>query len=113
MDKKQKLQAIYATLSRYKYHIVIAIGVLIVVFIDENSLVKRLQLRYQIEDLKSEIKQYNTIYENDKKRLHDLDRNPKNIRKIARERYFMKADDEDIYVLSTDKHVEDEYEATE
>ena len=29
--------------------------------------------------------------------------NPKAITKIARENYFMKADDEDIFVLSDDK----------
>ena len=31
-----------------------------------------------------------------------LESNPKAIEKIARERYFMKADDEDIFVLSDD-----------
>ena len=32
-----------------------------------------------------------------------MQRNHKEIEKIARERYFMKADDEDIFVLSTDR----------
>ena len=31
-----------------------------------------------------------------------LDKDPKAIQKIARERYFMKADDEDIFVLTDD-----------
>ena len=31
-----------------------------------------------------------------------LDSDPKAIEKIARERYFMKTDDEDIFVLSDD-----------
>ena len=31
-----------------------------------------------------------------------LDSDPNAMRKIARERYFMKADDEDIFVLSDD-----------
>jgi cell division protein FtsB len=31
-----------------------------------------------------------------------LEDNPKEIEKIARERYFMKAEDEDIFVLSDD-----------
>ena len=35
-------------------------------------------------------------------RIRELDRNPKAMEKIARERYFMKADDEDIFVLSDD-----------
>jgi cell division protein FtsB len=34
--------------------------------------------------------------------------NPKAIEKIARERYFMKADDEDVFVLSDDVKPEGE-----
>ena len=36
-------------------------------------------------------------------RLKDLNTSPDAIAKIARERYFMKADDEDIFVLSDDE----------
>ena len=32
-----------------------------------------------------------------------MSKDPKAMEKIARERYFMKADDEDIYVLSDDE----------
>ena len=35
--------------------------------------------------------------------IRKLDSDPKAIEKIARERYFMKADDEDIFVLSDDE----------
>ena len=42
-----------------------------------------------------------------------LDSNPKAIEKIARERYFMKADDEDIFVLSDDQNTLTTHEATE
>ena len=38
--------------------------------------------------------------------LKELKHNPKAITKIARERYFMKADDEDIFVLSDDDKTE-------
>ena len=34
--------------------------------------------------------------------IRELNRNPKAMEKIARERYYMKADDEDIFVLSDD-----------
>ena len=52
----------------------------------------------------------------DSKRLKELNRNPDAIAKIARERYFMKADDEDIFVLSDDKKTNSTgkpYETTE
>ncbi|ETD19933.1 hypothetical protein HMPREF1199_00826 [Hoylesella oralis CC98A] len=95
-------------LCHYKYIIVSVIGILIVGVVDDNSFRKFIELELQIDDLKSEIKKYNSQNEADTKQLRELKRNPKAIEKIARERYFMKADDEDIYVLSTDEKKPDE-----
>ena len=107
--------AIWNILRHYKYIIVTVVGTLIVVVFDDNSIRKRIELDMQIDDLKSEIKKYNARNEADSKQLKELKRNPKAIEKIARERYFMKADDEDIYVLSTDEQKQNEQknEATE
>ncbi|MBQ6204902.1 MAG: septum formation initiator family protein [Prevotella sp.] len=93
---------IWSFLSHNKYWLVIIIGVLITVVIDENSVMQRLKLEMQIRDLKEQIADYNGQYERDQAKLKDLRRNPHAITKIARERYFMKADDEDIFVLSDD-----------
>ena len=49
------------------------------------------------------------MYNKDMRELRMLDRNPKAIEKIARERYFMKADDEDIFVLSDDENKSKNY----
>ena len=38
-----------------------------------------------------------------------MDRNPEEVRRIARERYFMKASDEDIYVLSDEIKDKNDY----
>ena len=97
-----KLSAIYGFLSRYKYLVTTIIGLFVVGFADSNSFYHRIVMQYEIMDLKDEIEKYNKIYEEDSKQLHALERNPRNIERIARERYFMKADDEDIFVLSTD-----------
>lgn len=94
---------LWRILSRFKYHLVIIIGILLVGFLDEESIMKRIEYEYQIEDLKAEIAKYKHRYEADSKRLKELNHHPDAIAKIARERYFMKADDEDIFVLSDDK----------
>lgn len=93
---------VWKFIGRFKYHIVVVLGVLIVGFVDENSFVQRIRYDYQIEELKEEVAKYNKRYETDSRYLKDLNRDPKAIAKIARERYFMKADDEDIFVLSDD-----------
>ena len=95
-----RLNAIWRFISHYKYLIVTVIGVAIVGFLDDNSFMTRLQYEMQINSLKAEIQKYNAQHEEDSKQLRELRQNPKAIEKIARGRYFMKADDEDIYVLT-------------
>lgn len=97
-----KVSFLYNFLSKYKYYLVIVIGVVFVGFVGENSIYRSIVLHFEIVDLKTEVDKYTKIYEMDKNQLRDLERNPKNIERIARERYFMKTDDEDIFVLSTD-----------
>lgn len=106
-----KIAGLWGLLARYKYPITIVVGVAIVGFIDDNSLMKRLQYDLQISEMKDEIRKYNIQNEQSVRALDELRRNPKAIEKIARERYFMKADDEDIYVLSTDQEIADRKQA--
>ena len=82
-----------------KYAVVCVAGVLIVGFLDENSLWNHLKNRERIDELMEEKAHYNADFERDKTQIRELDRNPKAMEKIARERYLMKADDEDIFVL--------------
>ena len=100
---------IWSFLSHFKYHIVIVLGVAIVGFLDENSFVKRMEYEHQIAELKQEIAKYNARYEAASTRLKNLNKDSKAISKIARECYMMKADDEDIFVLSDDPQLEDNY----
>ena len=107
---------IFSFLSRFRYHIVTILGVLIVGVLDENSFRRRVECYYQIKDLNTEIDKYEKMYQHDTERLRELKRSPRAIAKIARERYFMKADDEDIFVLSDDEQPlkgKNQYETTE
>ena len=86
-----------------KYALVIILGVLLVGFLDENSVWSHMRNKQRIGELQEEIERYDASYQHDQALIRELDRNPKAMEKIARERYFMKADDEDIFVLSDDK----------
>ena len=99
----KRIQAVAGWLNHYKYLIVIVAGVLIVGFFDDNSILQRVKLQMQISDIEDQIAWYNKQNEADRKELNLLRTNPKAIEKIARERYFMKVDDEDIFVLSDDE----------
>ena len=85
-----------------KYAVAVIMGVLLVGFVGENSVWAHLRNMRRISQLDEEISEYNSRHDRDQKQLQRLDANPKAMEKIARERYFMKADDEDIFVLSDD-----------
>jgi cell division protein FtsB len=85
-----------------KYAVAVIMGVLLVGFVGENSVWAHLRNMRRISQLNEEISEYNSRHDRDQKQLQRLDANPKAMEKIARERYFMKADDEDIFVLSDD-----------
>lgn len=104
----KRVSIVIHLLARYKYLIIIVVGVAFVGFIDDNSFLRFIEYNVQISDLKDQIKEYNDKNEAATQRLKELERNPKAIEKIARERYFMKADDEDIFVLSDDQQNQDE-----
>ena len=91
-----KLSAFGGILSHYKYLITVVVGVAMVGFLDSDSYLQR------VNQLKDEIKKYNEQNEKTTKELRTIRDNPRAIEKIARERYLMRADDEDIFVLSTD-----------
>ena len=86
----------------FRYTVVCILGVLIVGYLDENSLWNHMKNRQRINELQEETAKYNAVFRRDQARIRELDRNPKAMEKIARERFFMKADDEDIFVLSDD-----------
>lgn len=98
----KRLGIIWNYLAHYKYLIVIVVGVLVVGVIDDNSIRQHIRYQIQIAGLRSEIEKYNAQLERDTRMLKEMRKGPKVFGKIARERYFMKIDDEDIFVLSSD-----------
>lgn len=97
-----KLKHLWSIICHHKYAITIALFLLIICFIDENSLVKRIQHWREIRELKAEIEQYKKQYENSNATLKSLTSNPEELEKIAREKYLMKEKDEDIYIFEDD-----------
>ncbi len=96
-------------LRNYKYYIVVVLAVVIIGFADDNSVLDHIQNQRKINNMREQIDRYNAIYNKDINKIKSLDRNPGEIEKIARERYFMKADDEDIFVLSDDENEQENY----
>lgn len=107
-----RIYSVWRYICRRKYLIVTVIGIVFVGFVGENSILKHVQNRMQINDMKDEISTYEAQHEQAENTLKELKHNPKAITKIAHERYFMKTDDEDIFVLSDDNNTEEKTDNT-
>ena len=89
-----KLATLWAFVCRRKYLITLVVFVVIVGFLDENSIVRRMGYANEISRLNNEIE--NT------ERLNELAVDSGAIERIAREKYLMKKPNEDIYVFEED-----------
>ena len=98
-----KLITIWSFICRGKYLITVVAFAVIIGFLDENSLFRRLAYEREISQLKEEIEKYRADYEENTKRLNELNSNPDAIEQVAREKYLMKKPNEDIYVFEDNK----------
>ena len=90
---------IWTYIRKHKYLITIAAFLVIIVFLDENSLIQRAKHQQEINTLNSEITKYRKQFEEDTEKLKDLTNNPEAMEKIAREKYLMKKPNEDIFIF--------------
>ena len=94
-----KLMTVWNYIRQHKYLITVVLFLVIIVFLDENSLVQRAKQRKEIEALKVEIEKYRKQYEKDTETLKELTENPEALEKIAREKYLMKKPNEDVFIF--------------
>ena len=113
MKKMPKLMKFMQHALWLRYVVVAAAGVALVGFVGENSILAHMNNKERISDLQKEIDEYRGQYETNMSKLRRLETDPKAIVEIARERYFMKADDEDIFVLRDDSQESTGNETTE
>lgn len=97
-----KLYSVFNFLNHFKYIIVIVVGIVCVGFVGNSSFLNLAQLDIKISDLKAEIAKEEQKDADAKQQLEDIVNNPKAIEHVAREKYLMKHDDEDIFVLNSE-----------
>lgn len=99
---KKVLKNLWKLAGRYKYLIAIVGGILWVSMFDENSWREQMKLQNEINQLMEVYQESARKNDADSILLDQLKRDPKAYEKVAREQYYMKADDEDVFVLSDD-----------
>lgn len=90
-------------LYKLKYIVATVIFGVAITFFGETSLINRFAQQQEITHLKGEIDYYNRKFDKDKKLLHSLKTDEDAIKEVARERYYMKTEDEDIFVIEDEE----------
>ena len=93
-------------LSKFKYIIALAIFAVFILFIGEHSWVNRIQRKREISELNKKIAAEREKFEADSIAMHAIEHDIDAVRKIARERYFMKNSGEDVFMISDDEEEE-------
>jgi len=93
----------FLNLFRNKYFLVSSIFLVWMVFFDRNDLFSQWEYHQQV----SKLKQERDFYQKETNKVHqDLDEltsNKEKLEKFAREKYLMKKDNEDVFVIVKDK----------
>jgi cell division protein FtsB len=93
-------------LFRNKYFWITAAFIVWMIFFDKNDLFSQYQYHDQLSKLKQERDFYTKETAKVDKDLEELNSNPAMLEKFAREKYLMKKDNEDVYVIVKDKNSE-------
>ena len=98
-----KLKLLYIKIKQNrwinKYTITLAIFAIIIVFVDDNSLIDRYKAYREKRELQKEKAQYEENIKKDKEFLEAIQSDPMALEKFAREEYKMKSEDEDVYII--------------
>lgn len=82
-----------------KYVITFITFIVWLLFFDKNDFFTQIDLSRQLKKLSDEKKYYQSEIQKNKDAIDELKNNVKSIERFARERYWMKKDNEDVYVI--------------
>ncbi|SHF76696.1 FtsB family cell division protein [Pedobacter caeni] len=86
-------------LIRNKYFLSVAAFIVWMLFFDKNDMLSQYEFRSEVNKLQEEKDFYEKETATVKKDLNELNTNLNTAEKFAREKYFMKKDNEDVFVI--------------
>ena len=81
------------------YWLVIIVFLVLTLTLGDSSLYKRYTYNQKIRSLEKEIKHYQKEIEINSKKLNDLHTDKEGLERFAREEYFMKKPNEDVFII--------------
>lgn len=79
--------------------VMLLVSIVVLFFFSDSSVIKRIRYESQIRNLASQIEFYREQTNIDKDKLNELQSNKEDLEKFARENYFMKKENEDVFII--------------
>jgi len=95
-----KLLTYIPAFLKNKYLISFAAFCVVVLFLDKNDIFTQLDRRNELRELQQSKRYYTTQIAAERKELEALKTNPATLEKYAREKYLMKRDNEELFLIS-------------
>jgi cell division protein DivIC len=83
-----------------KYLLATFVFMVLILFLGRNDLFTQLSRQKELQQLNQSKEHYNQLIELERKELEGLEKNPASLEKTAREKYYMKKDGEEIFIVS-------------
>lgn len=87
-------------IGRHKYWIVFVLFLVVILVASDNSLVKRLVQKREIRDIQEQLRESAELKRQNELMLNELSNDSLVIDRIAREKYNMHREDEDLFLES-------------
>lgn len=100
--KKRSFRKHFLPLLLNKYFLVFTAVVTWVIFFDKDDMFSQFRLRQKLSQLRTEQKYYQEEIVKNQHDMEELRTNPDDLEKFAREKYLMKKDNEEIFVIVKD-----------
>ena len=86
-----------------KYILTISVFAIWMLFFDQNNVADRMKMSKEIRELEDDREYYLEQIQKDSIRFHELTTDQDNLEKYAREQFFMKKKNEDVFVVIEEK----------
>ncbi len=87
------------SILKNKYLLTGLVFLVIMLFLDKNNILQQRKLQKELQGLKEEQKFYREQYLKDSATLHELRNDSLKLEKLGREKYMMKKDSEDVFLI--------------
>jgi cell division protein FtsB len=96
---QEVLKKIWFYIVKFKYPVAALIFIVWITFIDETGLIYKSKIKKEIKALKEKEQFYEVEINNNELYFKNLNSNPEAKERLAREKYFMHKDNEEVFII--------------